>query len=471
MVAQENALALWLGAPPTSTICAAVAANLANAIEHMISLTVNMSSSSASSSLCPIESPDTGSDDCINFVGGVGVTYLFEALAQNGHADTALRLALKTSFPSFGYMFYNELEPSTTLWELWSSDIGGPTMDSRNHIYSASISTFLFKFLGGIRVVEPGYSRALIAPFVQLESGDNSSQDIAVLSRDRSQQIPHLRSVQATVGTPHGPLTSYWSTQIEPPPLPPPPPPQPPPPPPLPNATSCAQGQVVTTCAMKEEGNCPTCGHVCVGCPGGQHINAVPFASFDSAAPGVSPKNSSCNNGTALHPGKCPGGTARNPGCPNATQIVEKMCLGKQNCSVPVDFEIFGDTCSGKKILVVKVGCGSGVGSAGEQQRHHQHQGGVRKREQEAKAPVVYRHTVVVPVGSQVDVVVPLLLGQTSNTATITEGGTTIWSQGAFAPGVKGIVGGRHDVQRKGVRFAVVQGSYVFELLGTTSTP
>ena len=101
----ELAMALWLGAPPSAPIRSAVAANLAADIEQMIEYTVNMTSTSASF------------DPNIDFVGGVGLVYLFEALAMSGHADTALKLALKTLYPSYGYMFLNELEPSTTLWE------------------------------------------------------------------------------------------------------------------------------------------------------------------------------------------------------------------------------------------------------------------------------------------------------------------------------------------------------------------
>ena len=86
----ELAMALWLGAPPSTAIETAVAANLAAEIKAMISATVNLTSSDPAQ---------------INFVGGVGLVYLFEALAKTGHSDTALQLALKTSYPSYGYMF------------------------------------------------------------------------------------------------------------------------------------------------------------------------------------------------------------------------------------------------------------------------------------------------------------------------------------------------------------------------------
>ena len=229
-------MALWLGAPPTAEIRTKVATNLADQIEALIHATEGMTSSDLAGH-CPDNKHCPAS---IDFVGGVGLVYLFEALAGSGHADTALRLALKTSYPSFGYMFYNELEPSTSLWELWDSDIGDPTMDSRNHIYSASVSTFFYKVLGGIRATAPGYATATIAPFVPHSSAAEPAA---------------LRSVEASLGTPHGPIVSSWTTRILGP-RPVPPAPQPPPSPPA----SCTGA--VATCGMQEEGNCPSCGKV-----------------------------------------------------------------------------------------------------------------------------------------------------------------------------------------------------------------
>ena len=187
-------MALWLGAPPTAEIRTMVAANLADQIEALIHATEGMTSSDLAGH-CPDNKHCPAS---IDFVGGVGLVYLFEALAGSGHADTALRLALKTSYPSYGYFFCehlrtasvlcplltrllvlvlradNELEPSTSLWELWDSDIGDPTMDSRNHIYSASVSTFFYKVLGGIRAtcsLAVDYTRPIAAPTCGPEVG------------------------------------------------------------------------------------------------------------------------------------------------------------------------------------------------------------------------------------------------------------------------------------------------------------
>jgi hypothetical protein len=38
----------------------------------------------------------------------------------------------QVSYPSWGYMFYNDVEPATSsLWELWNGPTKGPGMNSR----------------------------------------------------------------------------------------------------------------------------------------------------------------------------------------------------------------------------------------------------------------------------------------------------------------------------------------------------
>jgi hypothetical protein len=176
-----------------------------------------------------------------------------------GHAATALKLVLKKSYPSYGYMFYNKNEPATSLWELWDSDRGSPTMDSRNHVYSASISTFLFKHLGGIQAASAGYDRVLVAPFVVLDDANVTKVTNANVARTSVGDDAFVTTVEATVGTPHGTITSSWTTTFEP------SPPSPPSPPPPPAPPSCLKP--VKTCAMQEEGsNGPESASLCVGC-------------------------------------------------------------------------------------------------------------------------------------------------------------------------------------------------------------
>ena len=128
-------------------------------------------------------------------------------------------------------------------------------MDSRNHIYSASISTFLYKVLGGIRPTAPGFAQALIAPYVPAKTNTT----------------PPLRSVEASVGTPFGRIVSSWTTDVDPVgPL--------PPAPPLPDVCG---SKTIVQCDIQEEGDCATCAHVCVGCKnGGAKIDAIVYAEL-----------------------------------------------------------------------------------------------------------------------------------------------------------------------------------------------
>ena len=82
-------------------------------------------------------------------VGFIGVRYLFEALAKVGRIDVALRVLGVTDYPSFGWAISNDVEQATSLWECMDA----PTMhqwvdeSSRDHHYSASINTFIRKYV------------------------------------------------------------------------------------------------------------------------------------------------------------------------------------------------------------------------------------------------------------------------------------------------------------------------------------
>jgi alpha-L-rhamnosidase len=293
----DLAMSLWLDAPPTPGIKTAIAARLRAKVEEQLGI-VNPNSSAVAHGTA--------------MSGGVGVRYLYEALSRNGHTDVALRLAMRKTYPSYGYFFYNEYEPATTMWELWSSDMGSPSMDSRNHIYSASITTFLTKHLAGIDGVAAGFDRIVIAP---LNIPLNTTSNLSILD--------------AAVGTPHGQISSSWAL--------------------------LTPGASPTTCDVQAEGTATHCTlsrtppkgctFVLVGCNPGATITAVPFASFGTI-------NGTCPKSLAV--GKCHSGQ-------NVTAYVTKRCLGKETCKVYVDNFVFGDPCEGvKKQLGVEVTCGAG---------------------------------------------------------------------------------------------------------------
>ena len=84
--------------------------------------------------------------------GILGLKLLFPILTQMNRTDVALLIATQTSYPSFGYLWMNDIEtPATTLWEVW--DAPAWTADdhiSRDHVMDGSIDTWFYKTLAGL---------------------------------------------------------------------------------------------------------------------------------------------------------------------------------------------------------------------------------------------------------------------------------------------------------------------------------
>ena len=66
--------------------------------------------------------------------------------------DVALKMLNVTAYPSFGFQIKNKLEPATSLWESYDAPSMHQWVDesSRDHHYSASINTFMRKYLAGL---------------------------------------------------------------------------------------------------------------------------------------------------------------------------------------------------------------------------------------------------------------------------------------------------------------------------------
>jgi alpha-L-rhamnosidase len=86
------------------------------------------------------------------FTGGiVSVAALYPLLSNEGHHDLALKLALSTSFPSFGYMFHNDIQNATTTWEQWNT-LPTQAGSSLNHHMFNSIGSWFYRYLAGIQL-------------------------------------------------------------------------------------------------------------------------------------------------------------------------------------------------------------------------------------------------------------------------------------------------------------------------------
>ena len=94
--------------------------------------------------------------------GVVGIQQLMRTLTDRGRADLALKLATNDTYPSWGYMVRNG---ATTIWELWNGNTADPAMNSGNHVMLlGDLILWEYEYLGGIRALEPGYSKILIQP-------------------------------------------------------------------------------------------------------------------------------------------------------------------------------------------------------------------------------------------------------------------------------------------------------------------
>ena len=94
--------------------------------------------------------------------GIYGTRFLMEELSLGGRSDLAYQLAVKKTFPSWGWMLENG---ATTLWEDWQ---GTDNVKSHNHPMFGSISGWFHRWLGGIQIAEDavGADRIVIRPQV-----------------------------------------------------------------------------------------------------------------------------------------------------------------------------------------------------------------------------------------------------------------------------------------------------------------
>jgi len=95
--------------------------------------------------------------------GFLGTVHLLPMLSEYGYHETAYKLAIQRSYPSWGYMIDRG---ATSMWELWNSDVESPRMNSRNHFAIGSVVEWYYKYLAGIIPNDeaPGFKKFSIAP-------------------------------------------------------------------------------------------------------------------------------------------------------------------------------------------------------------------------------------------------------------------------------------------------------------------
>lgn len=92
--------------------------------------------------------------------GIYGTWQLLENLPKYTRNDLAYALAIRETFPSWGWMLKND---ATTLWEHWE---GSDNTYSNNHPMFGSISGWFYRWLGGIQIAPDAvaFDRILIQP-------------------------------------------------------------------------------------------------------------------------------------------------------------------------------------------------------------------------------------------------------------------------------------------------------------------
>lgn len=87
---------------------------------------------------------------------------LLPTLTKYGYVDTAYKVLENTQQPGW---LYEVSKGATTTWENWYGiNEAGVPVDSHNHYAPGSVVAWLFGSCAGIRPLEPGFSKVLIAP-------------------------------------------------------------------------------------------------------------------------------------------------------------------------------------------------------------------------------------------------------------------------------------------------------------------
>jgi alpha-L-rhamnosidase len=98
--------------------------------------------------------------------GFAGTPFITDALTMTGHLEDAYKLLLEESCPSW---LYPVTMGATTVWERWDSMLPDGTinpgeMTSFNHYALGAVADWLYRVVGGISALTPGYAELLIAP-------------------------------------------------------------------------------------------------------------------------------------------------------------------------------------------------------------------------------------------------------------------------------------------------------------------
>ena len=95
--------------------------------------------------------------------GFASIGFLLDVLYDNGYKEAAYKILFNTKAPSWLYMIKRG---ATAIWENWRAikEDGTVTDSSYNHYAYGCVGEFLYRHIGGLEVLEPGFKKVRIAP-------------------------------------------------------------------------------------------------------------------------------------------------------------------------------------------------------------------------------------------------------------------------------------------------------------------
>ena len=124
--------------------------------------------------------------------GFLGTPWLLDVLWENSKYDTAYRLLYQDTPPSW---FYEVKKGATTIWEEWEGQKEDGTLvgSSFNHYAFGCVNDFIYRRIGGIKSLEPGFRKILIK--IEAEKG--------------------LHNARFSYHTPQGKIQVFWEKTQE----------------------------------------------------------------------------------------------------------------------------------------------------------------------------------------------------------------------------------------------------------------
>jgi len=196
---------------------------------------------------------------------------------------------LQTTYPSIGYMIegVGNMEPATTVWELWDSDKEGPGMNSRNHIMFGSNGAWFYKAILGIVPSPANETIGYKTGYDHLTAGP----DVSIVNFFGGKSA----TAAGRTNTPHGDVNVNWAI-LE------------------PRLTCQSSSEQESVTFMCTEGVISSVKYSFYGTPTGDCVHGY--------------KGGTCN-------------------ATNAFKIVHDTCVGKSSCSFTPSNDLFGDPCTG----------------------------------------------------------------------------------------------------------------------------